>query len=319
MAKYPTAIKGAAYHSAITVIKAFRPGLLPEKKKKKKAGAGAEKKKKKKKAGRADGKCLCLAGSTPTHPCSHTHTAHPTPHTPGATPALTSAPSPHEEYVVKNQVVEFVANKQPHKNTPQQEGKVRYVFVGSNLDMDLKGKSLDPRSVELKLQFAALDPNYRKQMKVNEGPVVDVVRKALFDACEMTLFSSDRAGSGKPHAKYGKNKAQTLSLGATRKIIPLADDLTKRNWNEKKHNLNRHLYQAMQTYFEHFCPCLLGKYESWFIGKSSLCEWHVDVNNIGPSVITAIGPFEEGGTLLIRPAQGEFVCQSLLVLPLLQD
>ena len=73
-------------------------------------------------------------------------------------------------------------------------------------------------------------------------------------------------------------------------------------------------YPELHTMVEDYLDLLLqegvrGKYQSIYMALNASCKPHCDKNNVGLSVVTAVGDFTGGGELAIDPTRERLPCQ----------
>ena len=71
----------------------------------------------------------------------------------------------------------------------------------------------------------------------------------------------------------------------------------------------------LHTLVEDYLDLLLqegvrGKYQSIYMALNASCKPHCDKNNVGLSVVTAVGDFTGGGALVIDPTRERLPCQA---------
>ena len=206
------------------------------------------------------------------------------------------APTPstsHETLDVRNGVVEFNAKKRPHKNAPHSNGS-RTVLVFCNYDMDFVGQNNDPRTVEIKQQCTAMPDNHLAMLPCNSGALVDAARTNLIQQLYYARWESERCNNGSNHSKYSPDQQiSKISTGAKRLLSAKKTLPTRRSGRVSSQE--QMLWASVQAYAKEFCPMLCWRYDSCFVARDAMCNWHVDNGcNIGPSAITVLGDFDGG-------------------------
>jgi len=102
---------------------------------------------------------------------------------------------------------------------------------------------------------------------------------------------------GRSHAKYGNRASHTLTFGhvRSRSAFNKKDKIQECSANRT----HSQLYLALKQYMHACIGDGADEYATVFVAKNSMCDWHTDKSNVGPSISTAVGSYD-GGELCIR-------------------
>lgn len=216
------------------------------------------------------------------------------------------------EFETRRRAIEFDSTDFYHRNTPHRGGD-RYVFVlycgdhtfhGSPI---LKGGAYRPQRLHPPTE--AVRAKYYRDIDAGRPRIRPIPTRGADAAVkraekELTRFLDTLAFPkpefrGESHSKYkAPQESFTLGLmaaGGKSGGLPRISKTT-----EKKPEAMRRIV----TYLKRLLPPgTLKRYTSLFVAKNAACRWHVDVKNVGPSLITSVGSFTEGGNLLINVGQ----------------
>lgn len=132
-------------------------------------------------------------------------------------------------------------------------------------------------------------------------PPPHVVAESTEQAPLLAALQAERrwvSRSSRAHLKYGANDSHTLTFGLRRSRRAFdGGDKAEPCTANKTHAT---LLAALGTYLRGALGDVADEYAAWFVARNSACQWHLDSNNVGDSIITTVGNYT-GGELLIQP------------------
>jgi hypothetical protein len=197
---------------------------------------------------------------------------------------------------VSGTAVQFDGGRLVHANTPHRSGD-RYAIVAFHPDCSYHDRTgvTHPHARTEVLRHAPI----AMPMVVGRARSVEALAASAQLLVALAASRFHRKGPGVAPAKYARD-AHTLLFGRTRSRLP------KSRGGEDKSRVckDNTCFPAIYALAVDYLTLLLGyhpldRFMSLFIAKNSQCVPHYDMSNVGPSVLTAIGDYTDGGLLEI--------------------
>ena len=191
--------------------------------------------------------------------------------------------------------VQFDGRRTPHK-TAKFSGD-RYCIVLYNPDLSYHNKGF----THIHERTEQLRPPTNEAPK-EVGRVVTDSQKSARRELSRQLHNAKWVTyqGAKSHSKYAGAPSTTLCFGTARRLGPYKNKCKGKPAVANK--THKPLYRALRLYLRALLGATVDDYAGVFVARNSVCDWHYDATNVGPSIITCVGEYE-GGDLLINPSK----------------
>ena len=198
-----------------------------------------------------------------------------------------------ESYSVQTNAVEFDGSRWKHMNT-EWDG-TRYVVVYFSIDFSGHDRWTGLNGPDHRTEEARAAPLLTR-------PVCTPIDTASTECVELRQQLLDHIYQveflNRPQLKYENQKSEIILFGEC---------------TQPYHAKHRHpckgneLYPALHSLLKKYVDYIMQRpvshtYSTILLAKNSKCNWHLDKQNVGSSIITALGPYT-GGELLVNYKQ----------------